>query len=123
MRRSLLAGVCLLAIALGCLVLGGSAPPTAERVELFGHVLLVQAYDRAEYSGCHAMVELRDTPGTKVVVMTTAPHLQSLLETAIATGYLMFFTGWKDPAPPTPSSGTWSLDVYQIDSLGAYSSP
>lgn len=46
--------------------------------ELFGHVTLVEGYDLSAYTGCHALVSLRDQPGTTVAVLTTEFRLQSL---------------------------------------------
>lgn len=90
-------------------------------VELFGHCTLVEGYALPNFVGCHALVLLRDTPNKTVAVMTTAPNLQSLLETALATGYLIAFRGNKASTPATPLGGTWAVDVYYIDSLILYS--
>ena len=59
--------------------------PVAQRVELFGHVTLVEGYAVPGFVGCHALVALRDTPRSTVAVMTTVAHLQSLLATVLAT--------------------------------------
>jgi hypothetical protein len=90
-------------------------------VELFGHVTLVEGYAVPTYFGCHALVALRDTPGKTVAVMSTEPRLQSLLETALATGNLMAFWGQLLPTPPTPRGGTWTVAVYGIDGVILYS--
>jgi hypothetical protein len=95
--------------------------PVAQNVELFGHVTLVEGYDVPAYGGCHALVALRDTPGKTVAVMTTATRLQSLLETALATGNLIAFWGQKYTNPPTPLGGTWAVDVYSIYGVILYS--
>ncbi len=89
-----------------------ASPPAAPHVELFGHVILVEGYAVPGYLGCHALVKLRDAPGNTVAVMTTAHHLQSLFETALATGHLIAFRGQKLANPPTPLGGTWAVDVY-----------
>ncbi len=89
-------------------------------VELFGHVMLVEGYALTNYTGCHALVALRDTPGKTVAVLTTEQRLQSLLETALATGNLIAFWGTKLLNPPTPRGGTWSVDVYAIDGVILY---
>src|ERR1044072_7859015 len=83
-------------------------------VELFGHVTLVEGYALTSYTGCHALVALRDTPGTTVAVLTSEHRLQSLLETALATGNLIAFLGNKLVSPPTPRGGTWAVDVYNM---------
>jgi hypothetical protein len=74
-----------------------------------------------QFLGCHALVALRDTPGKTVAVMTSAHNLQTLLETALATGKLIAFTGFKPSNPPTPLGGTWIVDVYLIDNVILYS--
>jgi hypothetical protein len=94
--------------------------PPVTPVELFGHVTLVEGYALANYTGCHALVALRDTPGTTVAVITSEVRLQSLLEEALDTGNLIAFWGIKLAAPPTPRGGTWTVDVYAIDGVILY---
>jgi hypothetical protein len=89
-------------------------------VELFGHVTLVEGYALSSFTGCHALVALRDTPGKTVAVLTNQQGLQSLLETALATGNLIGFLGHKLTNPPTPRGGTWTVDVYAIDGVILY---
>ena len=89
-------------------------------VELFGHVTLVEGYALPTYVGCHALVALRDTPGKTAAVLTTEQRLQSLLETALATGNLIAFWGQELTNPPTPGGGTWAVDVYSIDGVILY---
>jgi hypothetical protein len=89
-------------------------------VELFGHVTLVEGYAVSAFVGCHALVALRDTPGKTVAVLTSELRLQSLLETALATGNLIAFLGHKLLNPPTPRGGTWSVEVYGIDGVILY---
>jgi hypothetical protein len=95
--------------------------PIAQIVELFGHVTLIEGYGLSNYVGCHALVSLRDTPGKTVALLTSEVRLQSLLETALAKGYLIAFLGRKLSNPPTPRGGTWSVDVYSIDGVILYS--
>jgi hypothetical protein len=96
-------------------------PLLGPAVELFGHVTLVEGYALTNFIGCHALVALRDTPGTTVAVLTSEQRLQSLLETALATGNLIAFRGQKYTNPPTPEGGTWSVDVYSIRDVILYS--
>lgn len=96
-------------------------PPPPKMVELFGHVTLVEGYAVTSFTGCHALVALRDTPGKTVAVLTSEQRLQSLLETALATGNLIAFLGVKLKTPPTPRGGTWTVDVYSIDGVILYS--
>jgi hypothetical protein len=90
-------------------------------VELFGHVTLVEGYTLPNFLGCHALVALRDTPGKTVAVLTSEHGLQTLLETALATGNLIAFLGKKLSNPPAPRGGTWAVDVYGIDGVILYS--
>jgi len=55
-----------------------------------------------------------------VAVLTTEHRLQTLLETALATGNLIAFWGKKLSKPPTPRGGTWAVDVYSIDGVILY---
>lgn len=98
-----------------------NAPAAGTSVELFGHVTLVEGYALPGFLGCHALVLLRDTPNKTVAVLTSARNLQTLLETGLDTGNLIAFRGSKSLTPPTPLGGTWSVEVYLIDSLILYS--
>lgn len=93
----------------------------SETVELFGHVTLVEGYALPTFIGCHALVSLRDMPGTTVAIITMQHGLQTLLETALSTGNLIAFLGQRLTNPPTPRGGTWSVDVYQCDGVILYS--
>jgi hypothetical protein len=94
---------------------------SAVTVELFGHVTLVEGYALTNFTGCHALITLRDTPGKTVAVLTSQHRLQTLLETALSTGNLIAFFGQKLTNPPTPRGGTWIVDVYNMDGLILYS--
>jgi hypothetical protein len=96
-------------------------PSLGPQVELFGHVTLVEGYALTNFVGCHALVDLRDTPGTIVAVLTSEQRLQSLLETALATGYLIGFRGQKFTNPPTLLGGYWTVDVYSVTGAILYS--
>jgi hypothetical protein len=97
-------------------------PTLGPMVELFGHVTLVEGYALTNFVGCHALVALRDTPGTTVAVLTSEQRLQSLFETALATGNLIGFTGQKYTSnPPTPGGGSWIVDVYSVVDVILYS--
>ncbi|HEX8771975.1 MAG TPA: hypothetical protein VF735_00125 [Pyrinomonadaceae bacterium] len=97
-----------------------SGAPAAASVELFGNVFLVEGYALPNFQGCHALVKLRDTPNKNVAVLTSQHSLQTILETALATGNLIAFRGSKAFNPPTPLGGTWAVDVYLIDSIILY---
>lgn len=88
--------------------------------EMFGHVTLVQGYEVAGYRGFHALVSLRDKPGGTVAILSTSDKLMGLCETALSTGNLMAFWGQKMATPPTPLGGSWSVDVYESNSILVY---
>ena len=105
-------------IALEAAKLWEANPP----VELFGHVTLVQGYQQPPtFVGCHALVALRDTPGKTAAVLTPELGLQSLLETALATGNLIAFEGTQ--RTPTPPGWTVDGGVFDITSVILYSFP
>ena len=98
-------------------------PAAAPTLELFGHVVLVEGYALPAYHGVHALINLRDTPGKTIAVLTTQQRLQSLLETALATGNLVAVFAQLLSNPPTPRGGTWAVEVHAIDGVILYSSP
>ncbi|AUT04585.1 hypothetical protein CLI64_29535 (plasmid) [Nostoc sp. CENA543] len=91
--------------------------------EIFGHVTLIEGYDLPDFQGCHALINLRDTPGKIVAVLTSEYKLQSLLETAFQTGALIAFWGEYLNEPPTPRGGSWAVNVYQINGVIVYDRP
>jgi len=97
--------------------------PATPAIELFGHVTLVEGYALNSFTGIHALVSLRDTPGQTVAVLTTQHRLQTLLESALTSGNLIDFYGRLLTNPPTPRGGTWAVDVYSIDGVILYSAP
>jgi hypothetical protein len=103
------------------IMLDVSKSTPAVTVELFGHVTLVEGYALSSFTGCHALIALRDTPGTTVAVLTSQHRLQTLLETALSTGNLIAFFGQKLTNPPTPRGGTWNVGVYSMNGLILYS--
>lgn len=101
-------------------VRAGVAPTSPGAVELFGHVTLVEGYALPNFVGCHALVALRDTPNKTVAVLTRNQNLQTVLETALATGNLVAFWGRRNPSPPTPMGGTWAVEVHDISAVTLY---
>jgi hypothetical protein len=90
-------------------------PPT---VQLYGHVTMIDVYSLS--SGCYAVIELRNTPGKTVVVRLADDRLQSLLETALATGNLISFVGQRVTVSSPPRGGSWNMDAYAIDEIALY---
>lgn len=95
-------------------------PAMGPTVELFGHVTLVESYTVPGFTGCHALVTLRDSPGVTVAVLTAEIRHQELMTAALATGNLIAFWGQKYTVPPTPRGGTWSVDVYNTSGIILY---
>jgi hypothetical protein len=95
-------------------------PLLGPTVELCGNVQLVKGYALTNFVGCHAVVKLLD--GSTVIVLTSEQRLQSLLETALATGFVICFQGqlFQNP-PPSPDGGTWEADLYVITDVTLYS--
>jgi hypothetical protein len=87
----------------------------------FGHVRLVEGIVLPSFVGCWAVVGLRDTPGKEVGLITTEQRLQSLLETALATGNLLEFGGHQDARLPWASGAVADIDVYKITGVTLYS--
>lgn len=95
-------------------------PAMGPSVELFGHVTLVESYSVPAFTGCHALVALRDSPGVTVAVLTAESRHQELLTAALETGYLIAFLGQKYSVAPTPRGGTWLVDVYNTSGIILY---
>ncbi|MCM0760540.1 MULTISPECIES: hypothetical protein [Sporomusa] len=87
-------------------------------VQLSGHVTLINCY--APSNSCYAVIELREPPGKAIVVRTSEQKLQSLLETALATGKLISFVGQNVMIASPPRGGTWNMEVYAIDEITLY---
>ncbi len=127
MSRILRAVILLLLLTTSLLQTGyaAPAPPPVSgvvlmppNVQLFGHVSLINCY--APSNSCYAVVELRDTPGKSIVIRTAETRLQSLLETALATGNLIAFVGQGVLVQSPPRGGTWNMEVYSIDEITLY---
>jgi hypothetical protein len=91
-------------------------------VQLIGHVTLINGFDLPNFSGCYALVTLRDPPANTVAVLTSEHKLQTLLETALSTGYQISVHGIQLINPPHPVGGTWDpgIEVYGIDQVTLY---
>jgi hypothetical protein len=77
------------------------------QVAFVGHV---EGIVLTTFVGCYAVVVLSDSPGKEIGVVTSEQRLQSLLETALATGNLVMgikssmFRGLKTPPCRTIST-------------------
>jgi len=92
------------------------AEPLGPRVELFGHLKLVQADTTVGYPDFYAAITLRDTPGKVIGVLTSEQRLQSLLQTAFITGNLISFN-----AQEFTSNSNTETDLYRLNSVTLYS--
>jgi hypothetical protein len=99
-----------------------SAPSPAP-VELFGHVVHVERNALTNFDGAHALVQLCNSPGGTVAVLTAQLRLQSLLQSALSSGNLIAFQGTRLAIPPAPRSGAWAVNVYTLDGVTLYSTP
>jgi hypothetical protein len=88
--------------------------------ELFGHCTLVESYSVPGFTGFHALIALRDTPGVTVAVLSKEIRHQELLTAALATGNVIDIYGRKYSNAPTPRGGTWSVDVYDVNGVILY---
>ena len=95
-------------------------PEMGASTELFGHVTMIESYTVPGFTGCHALVALRDSPGVTVAVLTAELRHQELLTAALVTGNLIALWGQKYSVPPTPRGGTWWVDVYSTSGVILY---
>lgn len=95
------------------------AQAVARSVQLFGHVILVQSFSVLSGDTGYCLVRLRDSPKT-VAVFTDEPHMYGTMRTGLTTGNLVTFVGQKLTNPPTPTGGTWAVDVYSPTSFAVY---
>jgi hypothetical protein len=89
--------------------------------QLFGHVTLVQSYAVLSGDTGYCLVRLRDQPNKTVAVFTDEPHMYGTMRTGLETGNLVSFVGELLTNPPTPTGGTWAVDVYSPTSFAVYS--
>ena len=89
-------------------------------IQLFGHVILVQSYAVLSGDTGYCLVRLRDEPRT-VAVFTDEPHMYGTMRTGLETGNLITFVGELLTNPPTPTGGSWAVDVYSPTSFAVYS--
>lgn len=95
--------------------------------QLFGHVVLVKAYDiklglpgsYGPYEGTWALVDLRDEDRI-VGVVTQSDKLRGALEAALTTQNLIYFSGRRDPTPYMPLGGSPTVDVYEAYEVNVY---
>ena len=100
--------------------IGGTKRGARLTVPLMGHVTLVVGYALRDFVGCHAVVELYGTPLKTVAVLTRDRGLQSLLETALATGNFMVCYGQQLTNTSAPGGGVWTVDAYGINSVQVF---
>ena len=93
------------------------------QVAFAGHVRLVEGIVLPTFVGCHAVVVLSDPPGKEIGVVTSEQRLQSLLETALATGNLMHCYGHQIFHVPWAEDTAVQDDLYRINLVTLYNQP
>jgi hypothetical protein len=88
-----------------------------------GHVRLVEASVLTTWVGCYAVVVLNDPRGKEIGVVTSEQRLQSLLETALATGNLMICYGHQIFHVPWAEDTAVQNDLYAINIVELYNQP
>jgi hypothetical protein len=85
------------------------------RVPLFGYVRLIAANTIPGYTDFYAIVDLRDTPGKAVAVITSEQKLQNALHTAFVTGNLIEMLVRQYVKNPG-----FDVDAYSIETVTVY---
>jgi hypothetical protein len=93
------------------------------QVAFVGHVRLVEGIVLTTFVGCLAVVVLSDPPGKEIGVVTSEQRLQSLLETALATGNLMHCYGHQIFHVPWAEDTAVQDDLYRINLISLYNQP
>jgi hypothetical protein len=93
------------------------------QVAFAGHVRLVEGVVLTTFVGCFAVVVLSDPPGKEISVVTSEQRLQSLLETALATGNLMHCYGHQIFHVPWAENTAVQNDLYRINIVTLYNQP
>ena len=87
-------------------------------VDISGNVIFVSGYAVANFVGCQATLSLVNAPDTWFFVVTSEQRLQSLLESAYATGKTITVRGQKFVNQPINhfDGQTWTpgADVYSL---------
>ena len=91
------------------------------QVAFAGHVRLVEGVVLTTFVGCFAVVVLND--GKEISVVTSEQRLQSLLETALATGNLMHCYGHQIFHVPWAEDTAVQNDLYAINIVELYNQP
>jgi hypothetical protein len=93
------------------------------QVAFAGHVRLVEGIVLTTFVGCYAVVVLNDPPGKEIGVVTSEQRLQSLLETALATGNLCTLNGYQIFHVPWAEETAVQNDLYRINIVSLYNQP
>jgi|RhiMethySRZTD1v2_1073278.scaffolds.fasta_scaffold516423_1 hypothetical protein len=93
------------------------------QVAFAGHVRLVEGVVLTTFVGCFAVVVLSNPPGKEISVVTSEQRLQSLLETALATGNLMHCYGHQIFHVPWAENTAVQNDLYRINIVTLYNQP
>ena len=97
---------------------GGGSPPAW--IELFGHVVVLNAFALANGAGCTAPISVRNEPPRSVTLYTAEPRLQTVLETALATGHLISALGHAITADSVPGTSGVTGELIEIKEVVLY---
>lgn len=97
---------------------GGDNRPYSQ---LIGHVRLIKGIIHPNFTGCYASMHLRDAPRRQVYALTTDHRMQTLLETALATGYLVDVLAQARSVPSTAPLAGLSGEAFDISQVTLYS--
>ena len=99
---------------------GGDDRPYSQ---LMGHVPLIKGYAFPNFTGCIASIALKNDSRRMIWVLTTDHHLQTLLETALATGNLVSAMGQARSIPSDEPLAGHSGEMFDLSELTLYGKP
>ena len=100
----------------------GGGDDSRPYVQLIGHVGLINGFSYSGFTGCVADINLKGAPSRMIWVLTTDHHLQTLLETALATGNLVSATGQARSLPAEGPLAGMSGELFDLTGLTLYNS-
>jgi len=99
---------------------GGDSRPW---VQLMGHVHLVTGYAFASFTGCGASITLKNDGSRTIWLLTSEHRLQTLLETALATGNQVAALAQARSIPSDGPLAGYSGEMFDLSELTLYGKP